>query len=241
MTQRSRRDEARRLVAEAFGTGMLLAAVVGSGIVVSASTDQALALVAHAAVVGAALTALIAVLGPVSGAHLNPAVTVLLAWRRGLPWPRALRYIGAQLLGAVAGTAATNATFGQPVVAFATTPRDGAAMLASEAIATTGLLLVIVGLLHAGRDERIPAAVGTYIAAAIVFTASDAFANPAVTLARMVTDTWTGIAPPSVPLFVAGQFAAVAGVALLAGWWLPEHPRRIDKSLTRNAVRQESS
>lgn len=211
-------DELRRLVAEALGTAALLAAIVGSGIVVSQGGDEPAQLFQHAVVVGAALTALILAFGPVSGAHFNPAVTLADAWFGGMPWARAGRYVAAQLLGAAAGTAFTNATFGLPVVEIATTSRPGAAMIAAEAAATAGLLVVIFGLIRAGGGRSVAAAVGVYIAAAIVFTSSDAFANPAVTAGRLLTDSWTGIAPASVPTFLAGQLLGLAAAVALVGW-----------------------
>lgn len=221
--QQRRGAELRRLTAEALGTASLLAAVVGSGIVVAQGGDAPAQLFGHAVVVGAALTALILAFGPVSGAHFNPAVTVADAWFGGLPWPRAARYVAAQLAGAVIGTVFTHATFGLQLVAVATTPRPGMGMAAAEAAATAGLLVVIFGLVRSGDGRVVAGAVGAYIAAAIVFTASDAFANPAVTVGRVLTDTWTGIAAADVPTFLAGQAAGtLAGIALIT--WL-YHPR----------------
>jgi glycerol uptake facilitator-like aquaporin len=211
-------DELRRLVAEALGTASLLAAIVGSGIVVSQGGDAPAQLFQHAVVVGAALAALILAFGPVSGAHFNPVVTLADAWFGGMRWARAGRYMGAQLLGAVCGTAFTNATFGLPVLEVATTARPGAAMVAAEAAATAGLVVVIFGLVRAGGGRSVAAAVGLYIAAAIMFTSSDAFANPAVTAGRLLTDSWTGIAPASAPAFLAGQLLGVLGAILLVGW-----------------------
>ena len=215
-------DELRRLVAEALGTASLLAAIVGSGIVVSQGGDAPAQLFQHAVVVGAALTALILAFGPVSGAHFNPAVTITDAWFHGMSWSRAARYVGAQLLGAVIGTAFTNATFGLSVVEIATTSRPGSAMIAAEAAATAGLLVVIFGLVRAGGGRSVAAAVGVYIAAAMVFTSSDAFANPAVTVGRLFTDSWTGIAAASVPSFLAGQILGLIGAVVLVRWL--DHP-----------------
>ena len=215
--------ELRRLTAEALGTASLLAAIVGSGIVVSQGGDAPAQLFQHAVVVGAALSALILAFGPVSGAHFNPVVTVADAWFGGLPWSRAGGYIAAQLVGAAAGTAFTNLTFGEGVAEVATTTRPGAAMVASEAAATVGLLVVIFGLIRSGGGRAVAGAVGAYIAAAIVFTSSDAFANPAVTVGRMLTDTWTGIAPVSAPAFLAGQVLGTLAAIVLIGWLY--HPR----------------
>jgi glycerol uptake facilitator-like aquaporin len=216
-------EELRRLVAEALGTASLLAAIVGSGIVVSGGGDPPAQLFQHAVVVGAALTALILAFGPVSGAHFNPAVTVADAWFGGMRWARAARYVAAQLVGAAAGTVFTVLSFGLPALALATTPRTGLEMAAAEGAATAGLLVVIFGLIRSGGGRVVAAGVGVYIAAAIVFTSSDAFANPAVTVARMLTDTWTGISPASVPAFLAGQAAGTVAAIALIGWLY--HPR----------------
>lgn len=210
--------ELRRLAAEALGTAALLSAIVGSGIVVAQGGDAPARLVQHALVVGAALAALILAFGPVSGAQLNPAVTLVDAWFGGLSWARAGRYVAAQLAGAGAGTAFTNLSFDLPVVAVAATARPGWAMALSEGAATAGLLVVIFGLVRSGGGRVVAAGVGLYIAAAIVFTSSDAFANPAVTLGRLLTDTWAGIAPASVPAFLAGQAGGALAAALLVGW-----------------------
>ncbi len=194
----------RRLAAEALGTASLLAAIVGSGIVVGPGGGGT-ALFQHAVVVGLALVALILTFGPVSGAHLNPVVSLADAWFGGITWSRAGGYIGAQVLGAVAGVGFTNLTFGRPVVEVATTLRSGPALVASEVLATAGLIVVIFGLVRSGAGRVVAAGVGAYIAAAIVFTASTSFANPAVTIARTLSDTYTGIVPASVPGFLLGQ------------------------------------
>lgn len=216
--------EARRLTAEALGTASLLAAIVGSGIVVSQGGDPPAQLFQHAVVVGAALTALILAFGPVSGAHFNPAVTVADAWFGGVSWPRAGRYVAAQLVGAVLGTVFTNLTFGLAAVQVAATPRPGLAMAAAEGTATVGLLVVIFGLARSGGGRAVAGAVGVYLMAAIVFTASDAFANPAVTLGRVLTDTWTGIAPASVPTFLGGQAVGTLAAIALIGWLYRPRP-----------------
>lgn len=218
--------EARRLVAETLGTASLLAAIVGSGIVVAGGSDAPTQLFQHAVVVGAALTALILAFGPVSGAHFNPAVTIADAWFGGMPWSRAGRYLAAQLVGALLGTAFTNLTFGHAALAIASNPRPGLVMAAAEGAATAGLLVVIFGVVRSGGGRVVAPAVGAYIAAAIMFTASAAFANPAVTIARIFTDTWTGMAPVDAPAFLAGQAAgAVAAIALIR--WLFA-PRPVD-------------
>jgi glycerol uptake facilitator-like aquaporin len=206
----------RAFLAEIVGTALLLVAIVGSGIEVSRA--EPVSLFAHAIVVGAALAVLIAMLGPVSGAHFNPVVTLAFAWRGAIGGRIAAGYLAAQVLGAAAGTVAANLMFAEPALAVATTARDGGAMVLGEVVATGGLVLVILVLVAAGRTAAVAPAVGAWIAAAILFTSSDAFANPAVTLARMLTDTWTGIRPGSVPGFLAGQaLGGLAGV-VLAGW-----------------------
>jgi glycerol uptake facilitator-like aquaporin len=214
---------ARALVAEVVGTALLLVAIVGSGIEVSRAAP--VSLFAHAIVVGAALAVLIAIFGPVSGAHFNPVVTLAFACRREIDGRLAAGYLVAQLLGAVAGTALANRMFAEPTLAIATTARDGAGVVLGEVIATAGLVLVILVLVAAGRTAAVAPAVGAWIAAAIVFTASDAFANPAVTLARMLTDTWAGIRPGSVPGFLAGQVLGGLAAVVAAGWLaLPRPP-----------------
>lgn len=214
--------EARRLVAEFLGTALLLAAIVGSGI--TAETDGAASaqLFQHAVVVGAALVALILMFGPVSGAHLNPSVTAADWWFGGLSTPGALRYVTVQVAGAFAGTVATNLMFGHEGLRVASTAREGMGPAAGEAVATAGLLVVIFALVRTGRTSRVAGAVGAWIGAAVYFTASASFANPAVTLARMTTDTYTGIAPSSVPGFLLGQVAGtVAATALIAWMYRP--------------------
>lgn len=197
--------EWRRLLAEALGTASLLAAIVGSGIVAQQDGAASAQLFQHTVIVGLALVALILTFGPVSGAHFNPAVTVADAWFGGLPWGRAAGYVAAQLLGAVAGVAFTNATFGGAALQIATTHRSGSGVIAAEAAATAGLIVVIFGLVRSDGGRVVAAAVGAYIAAAIYFTASASFANPVVSVARALSDTYTGIAPTSVPGFLLGQ------------------------------------
>lgn len=211
----------RALLAEMMGTALLLVAIVGSGIEVSRA--EPVSLFAHAIVVGAALAVLIAMLGPVSGAHFNPVVTLAFFSRGEIRGRLAVGYLVAQLLGAVAGTALANRMFAEPTLAIATTARDGAGMVLGEVIATGGLVLVILVLVAAGRTTAVAPAVGAWIAAAIVFTSSDAFANPAVTVARMFTDTWTGIRPGSVPGFLAGQVLGGL-IAVVAAGWLAASP-----------------
>lgn len=210
----------RALVAEAVGTAFLLLAIVGSGVVVADAPTPSAALFPHAVVVGAALVALILALGPVSGAHLNPAVSVADALLGGIAWDRARRYVVAQLAGGIVGTLVANLLFGGPALAIASQTRAGLPLAASEAVATFGLLLVIFATVRARRGDAVAYAVGAYIAAAIVATSSTSFANPAVTVARMLTDTWTGIAPASVPGFLGGQAVGVLAAVALVRWLL---------------------
>lgn len=218
-----RRRYWRQLTAEFLGTAFLLAAIVGSGIVTQQDGAASAQLFQHAVTVGAALTALILTFGPVSGAHFNPAVTLVDAWFGGMPWSRAGAYVVAQVAGGFAGTIVTNATFGVGAVSLATVERAGLGQVGGEVIATAGLILVIFGLVRSDGGRVVAGAVGAYIAAAIYFTASASFANPAVTLARLVTDTSTGIAPVHVPGFLAGQLAgAVLATALVAFLFTPD-------------------
>lgn len=218
------RIDPRALVAEFLGTALLLSAVVGSGIVTSSDGAASAQLFQHAVVVGLALVVLILVFGPVSGAHFNPVVTVADWWFGGITSGRASRYLVAQVAGGVAGVAATNAMFGEAALAVSGNPRDGLGLVAAEVVATTGLLLVIFALVRSDRMAAIPGAVGAWIGAAIFFTSSAAFANPAVTLARVVTDTWTGIAPASVPGFLLGQVVGVAVAIPLIRWFYAPTP-----------------
>jgi arsenate reductase len=200
----------------------LLVAIVGSGIAVDQlGLDPAAALFAHAVCVGLALGALIAALAPVSGAHFNPAVTLAL-WRRrvidtGLAWKYAL----VQIAGAAVGTMIANLMFSEPAVALSATDRSGAGQLTGEVFATTGLALIIVGLVALGRTSAVPGAVGAWVAAMIVATSSTGFANPAVTVARTLTDTYTGIAPSSMPGFIAAQLVGSLLALLLAAVLFP--------------------
>lgn len=207
-------DLPRRLAAEFLGTALLLLAVVGSGIMAGrlAAGNIAVALLANAIATGAALVALITVFGPVSGAHFNPAVTLWCALRRHIAPGAALAYAGVQTVAAVAGVWLAHLMFGLPLLQVSHHARDGLGLGVSEFVATFGLLLIIAGGLRAA-PQSVPMLVGLYITGAYWFTSSTSFANPAVTLARSLTDTFAGIAPHSVPLFLAAQAAAV-----LAGW-----------------------
>lgn len=209
----------RRLAAEAVGTALLLAAVVGSGIMGErlAAGNVAIALLANTAATGAALVALILAFGPVSGAHFNPAVTLVDAWRHGISWRHVPGYLAAQLAGAFAGVAVAHAMFGEPLFAASTKVRSGGAQAFSEFIATFGLIAVIWGVART-RSSATPFAVGAYITAAYWFTASTSFANPAVTLARSLTNTFSGIRPLDVSAFVAAQLLGAATATLFFTW-----------------------
>ncbi|MEO1013985.1 MAG: MIP/aquaporin family protein [Pseudomonadota bacterium] len=208
---------AQRLLAEAVGTAFLLIAIVGSGIMAEglAGPNGADALFANAAVVGATLIVLILIFAPVSGAHFNPAVTLAFFMRKEIGARDASLYVAAQIVGAIIGVFASHAMFGEPVLQVGTTARDGGGQLLGELIATFGLLATIFGCI-AGRKEAVPYAVGLYIFAAIWFTSSTCFANPAVTIARALTDTYTAIRPIDAPAFIIAELAAAAGAALAA-------------------------
>ncbi len=209
------RETPRRLTAEALGTSLLLYVIVGSGIAVEQlGGDAAAGLMAHALAVGLALAALIAFLGPVSGAHFNPAVT-LGFWRTaGIDGRVAMGYVSAQLAGAVVGVVVANWTFGVEVWALSDTVRLRAGTVGAEAVATFVLVVLILGLVRTGAVAAVAPAVGAWIAAGIFSTSSTAFANPAVTVARMATATFTGIDPGSVTGFVVAQL--IAGLAAAA-------------------------
>lgn len=198
----------RRLAAETIGAALLLAAVVGSGIMAErlAGGNDAVALLANALATGCALFVLIAALGPVSGAHFNPAVTLSLALRREMPARHGLLYVAAQIVGAALGVVLAHAMFDLALVQQSATPRSGTGQWIAEALATSGLLFTIYGT----RRSLVltAAAVALYITAAYWFTASTSFANPAVTLARTLTDTFAGIAPHDAPAFILVQLAA---------------------------------
>lgn len=214
-----------KLFAELLGTAFLLAIVVGSGIMgeTLAGGNTAIALLGNTLATGAGLVVLITIFGPISGAHFNPVVTLAFAARRDLSVLLALGYIVAQVLGAVLGVYAAHEMFGQAIIQVSTKLRDGPALAFSEAVATFGLMATIFGCIRFKPDFT-PAAVGLYITSAYWFTASTSFANPAVTLARSLSNTFAGIAPSSVPLFVAAQCAgAIAGVVVFS-WLLKEQP-----------------
>jgi glycerol uptake facilitator-like aquaporin len=210
--------QVRAIAAEGLGTALLVATVVGSGIMADALTaDTALALLGNTIPTGAILFVLITILGPISGAHFNPAVTAVFALRKDIDWPTAAAYVVAQVLGGIAGSILAHLIFELPALQLATHVRTGAAQWLSEAVATFGLVAVILGGLQA-RPQAIPALVGLYITAAYWFTASTSFANPAVTIARALTDTFSGIRPLDAPAFIIAQLAGALLALSLAGW-----------------------
>jgi len=215
-------DILRRLCSEALGTAFLLAAVVGSGIMAErlSSGNNALALLGNTLPTGAILVVLILIFGPVSGAHLNPAVSVAFALRKELPWRDAAGYSGAQIIGGLVGVWAAHLMFELPAWQISLHMRTGAGQWLAEFVATFGLLLTILGCL-ARTPAAVPYAVGLYITAAYWFTASTSFANPAVTIARSISNTFAGIAPAGVPVFILSQFAGMLAAVLLVQWLWP--------------------
>lgn len=237
------RLSAREFVSEGLGTSFLLATVIGSGIMAErlAGGNVAIALLANTLATGAALVALILAFGPVSGAHMNPAVTLGEAWLGGLPWKKVPAYLTAQFLGGFLGVCAANLMFDLPAFFPSQHVRQGWSQLLSEFIATFGLLAVIRGSSQS-RPGAVPFAVAAYITAAYWFTASTSFANPAVTLARSASDTFAGIRLADVPGFVAAQLLGAFAAAALFKWLLPEPrdvPRDASPPLT-DALRQHS-
>ena len=209
----------RAILAEWLGTAFLLAAVVGSGIMAQklAGGNDALALLCNTLPTGAILAVLILVFGPLSGAHFNPAVSVGFALRGKLPWSEAAIYIAAQLLGGLVGVWLAHLMFELPVWQFSITERTGVGQWLAEAVATFGLVLTIFACVSQ-RPDSVPYAVGLYITAAYWFTASTSFANPAVTLARSLSNTFAGIAPAGVAAFVVAQFAGMLAAVILSRW-----------------------
>jgi glycerol uptake facilitator-like aquaporin len=212
----------RKIVSEFLGAGFLVAAVVGSGIMGErlAGGNVAIALLANTIATGAALFALILTFGPISGGHFNPAVTLVDAIERGVPWMVAACYIPAQCAGAICGAIAAHLMFGLPAISVSSHVRSGSAQAFSEFIATFGLICVIWGCARQ-RSDMVPFAVAAYITAAYWFTSSTSFANPAVTIARSLSDTFTGIRSVDVPTFVAAQFAGAIAATFLFRWLVP--------------------
>jgi len=215
----------RRLCAELVATALLLAAVVGSGIMAErlAGGNVAVALLANAIATGGALVALILAFGPVSGAHMNPAVTLADAAVGGISWRDVPGYLAAQIAGAYLGVAVAHGMFGLPVFFASQHVRAGPAQFLSEFVATFGLLATIWGVARR-RSDAVPFAVAAYIVAAYWFTASTSFANPAVTLARSASDTFAGIRPADAPAFIAAQLLGAAAATALFRWLLPALP-----------------
>jgi glycerol uptake facilitator-like aquaporin len=217
----------RRFSAEFIGTAFLVAAVVGSGIMGErlSNGNVALALLSNTIATGAALMALILTFGPISGAHFNPVVTLGDAIEGGMPWAETPAYLCAQILGGITGAAVAHTMFGLPLLSLSHHIRGGAAQGFSEFVATFGLLSVIWGCSRF-RSSAIPFAVGAYITAAYWFTASTSFANPAVTIARSLSDTFAGIRLADVPLFIVAQVAGGIAATLLFHWLVPSLPSR---------------
>ena len=212
----------RRLVAEALGTGLLVVAVVGSGIMASRlSDDIGLQLLENAAATAAALIGLILIFGAVSGAHFNPVVTLVDRSFGSISTRDCCWYVAAQFIGGAAGAVLANVMFELPAVEWSTTARSSGALWLSEIVATIGLLLVIHGCVRSGRADIVAVAVGLWIGGAYWFTSSTSFANPAVTVARTLSDTFAGIAPASAPMFIAMQLVGAAVAAVLIRFLYP--------------------
>ena len=218
------RDLARRISAEAVGTGLLVAIVVGSGIMAERLSpgDTGLQLLQNSIATGAGLVALILALGPVSGAHFNPVVTLADRAFGGISSSEAVWYVGAQVVGACAGCMVANLMFDLPAIEWSTHSRTGTGIGLGEVVATFGLLLTILGVVRAGRANVAAFAVGGYIAAAYWFTSSTSFANPAVTIGRTMSNTFAGIEPSSVPLFILCQCVGAVLAIAAARFWFPQ-------------------
>ncbi|AID31468.1 aquaporin family protein [Mesorhizobium loti] len=215
-------DLRRRLAAEALGTAMLVATVVGSGIMARRLTgDVALSLLGNTLPTGAILVVLITTLGPISGAHFNPAVTLVFGLRRDIGWLAALGYITVQILGGLAGTLVAHAMFELPLLQVSATVRSGQGQWLAELVATFGLVFTILAGLRF-RSDAIPWLVGLYITAAYWFTASTSFANPAVAISRAFSNTFAGIRPSDVPAFIAAELVGALLALAVAGWLLAE-------------------
>ncbi|MFZ0397380.1 MAG: MIP/aquaporin family protein [Methyloceanibacter sp.] len=209
----------RRLAAEALGTAFLLAAIVGSGIMAErlAAGNAGVALLCNSLATGAILYVLITVLAPVSGAHFNPAVTLVFLLRGNMSIGLASAYVACQVVGGVLGTFIAHAMFGLPILEISTTQRGEASLWLAEAVATFGLILTVFGALR-WKPDAIPSAVGLYILSAYWFTASTSFANPAVTIARSLTNTFSGIEPAGTPAFILAQLAGAILASLFCQW-----------------------
>jgi len=218
----------RRLFAEFLGSAFLAATVVGSGIAAAQLSpgDTGLQLLENAAATAAGLAVFILMFGPISGAHFNPVVSLVDAAFGGLRWRHALTYVSAQVGGCIAGAILANAMFALPAVSISTTHRASEAHLLAEVVATFGLLLTIFSLVRTRRGNLVPAAVGAYIGAAYFFTSSTSFANPAISVGRIFSDTFAGIAPASVPVFVVAQLVGAALAITVIRVLYPSSPRR---------------
>ncbi len=227
----------RRLFAELIGTLLLLATVVGSGIMAErlAGGNVAIALLGNTLATGAMLVVLITMLGPVSGAHFNPAVTLIITIKRELRPVPAIAYVAVQIIGAIAGVWLAHTMFGEPILQLSQKVRSGPAQWLSEGVATFGLILTIFAT-HRARRDFVPVAVGLYITAAYWFTASTSFANPAVTLARSLSATFAGIRPADAPAFILAQIAGALLALAVCTWLLkpeqekPHEPRHLSQS-----------
>lgn len=232
----------RRIAGEFLGTMFLVAAVIGSGIMGErlSGGNVTIALLANTIATGAGLVSLILTFGPISGAHFNPAVTLADAMERGIAWKEAPGYILAQCAGGLAGAAVAHLMFGLQWYSLSIHARSGAAQIFSEFVATFGLLAVIWGCSRA-RPSAVPFAVGCYITAAYWFTSSTSFANPAVTIARSLSNTFAGIRPADAPLFSAAQFAGAIAATLLFRWLIPALPAYAQEVLVRHSVESEKN
>jgi glycerol uptake facilitator-like aquaporin len=217
-------DLPRRLLAEFLGSALLAAIVIGSGIAAQRLSpgDTGLQLLENAAATATGLFAIILMFGPVSGAHFNPVVSLVDAAFGGLTWRQAAAYAPAQIAGCIGGAVLANGMFAKAAISISTTHRASGAHLLAEVVATVGLLLVIFSLARTGRSATAPAAVGAYIGAAYFFTSSASFANPAISIGRMFSDTFAGIAPASVPAYVVAQLAGGAGAVALIRTLYPD-------------------
>jgi glycerol uptake facilitator-like aquaporin len=214
----------RRLAAEGLGSFFLFATVIGSGIMADGLSggNVAIALLGNTLATGAMLFVLITMLGPISGAHMNPAVSLVAAARGELRWTDAAAYVLVQLLLGILGAWAAHLMFDLPMLQYSVKARTGAGQWLGEGIATFGLVLTILGTVK-HRQAWVPASVALYITAAYWFTSSTSFANPAITIARSLSDTFAGIAPHDVPLFIAAQLTGAAAAAMLARWLFPRN------------------
>lgn len=218
MATKTEYDLPRRLAAEGMGTALLVATVVGSGIMASRlSADAGLQLLGNTVPTGAILVVLISLFGPISGAHFNPVVSLVLMRVAARPLGETLGYCGAQIAGSLLGTMLAHAMFQVPILVYSVKMRTGPAQWLAEVVATFGLVVVVLAARHLSLKNA-PVLIGLYITAAYWFTASTAFANPAVTLARSITDTFSGIAPANVPAFIAAQMLGGALAVAVGGW-----------------------